>query len=82
MSPPMTPLRFYVQAGSFIQRTNAEALSQALSGEFSSVAVTTFQTAYQVYYRVRIRAVSREEATAIARRLSVLGYTAIIFEDQ
>ncbi|MDH4271243.1 MAG: SPOR domain-containing protein [Candidatus Aminicenantes bacterium] len=78
----MAALRFYVQAGSFIHRKNAEALRLELSREFSSVAVTSFRTSRQVYYRVRIRADSRETAETIARRLSVLGYTAIIVEDQ
>jgi len=82
LSPPMAALRFYVQAGSFIHRKNAEALRLELSREFSSVAVTSFRTSRQVYYRVRIRADSRETAETIARRLSVLGYTAIIVEDQ
>jgi len=81
-SPPMTALRFYVQAGSFIERENAEALRLELSGDFSSVAVTSFRTSHQVYYRVRIRADSREAAESVARRLSVLGHTAIIIEDQ
>jgi rare lipoprotein A len=82
ISPPMAALRFYVQAGSFIQRKNAEALGQELSRKFSSVRITAFETTHHVYYRVRISAGSREEAAAVARRLSVLGYTAIIFEDQ
>ncbi|MFZ2055427.1 MAG: septal ring lytic transglycosylase RlpA family protein [Candidatus Aminicenantales bacterium] len=82
VSPPLAPLRFYVQAGSFIHRKNAVALLQELSREFSSVSITSFKTSHQVYYRVRIRADSRETAAATARRLSVLGYIAIIFEDQ
>ena len=82
VSPPLAPLRFYVQAGSFIDRKNADALRQELSREFSAVTVTDFRTTHQVYYRVRIRADSREAAATIARSLSVLGYTAIIIEDQ
>ncbi|MGB7295327.1 MAG: septal ring lytic transglycosylase RlpA family protein [Candidatus Aminicenantales bacterium] len=82
VSPPLAALRFYVQAGSFIQRKNAEALRQELSREFSAVTVTSFRTPHQVYYRVRIRADSREAAAMIARRLSILGHTAIIFEEQ
>jgi rare lipoprotein A len=81
-SPPMTALRFYVQAGSFVEQKNAEALRLELSRDFSSVAVTSFKTSHQVYYRVRIRTDSREEGESVARRLSVLGYTAIIIEDQ
>ncbi len=82
VSPPMTALRFYVQAGSFIQRENAEALRRELSAEFSSVAVAIFQTAHHVYYRVRISADSRKAAETVARRLSALGHTAIVIEEQ
>jgi rare lipoprotein A len=82
VSPPMATLRFYVQLGSFIQLQNAEALRLELSREFSSVTVSSFRTSHQVYYRVRIRTDSREAAEAMARRLSDLGYTAIIFEEQ
>lgn len=82
MSPPMSDLQYYVQAGSFIHRENAVQLHDELSSEFPSVAVTSFRTTLQVYYRVRIRADTREAAAAIARRLSLLGHTAIIFEEQ
>ncbi len=82
VSPPMAALRFYVQVGSFIQRENAEALRRELSDDFASVDIATFRTAHQVYYRVRISADSREAAETVARRLSALGHTAIIFEEQ
>ncbi|MBN2408463.1 MAG: septal ring lytic transglycosylase RlpA family protein [Candidatus Aminicenantes bacterium] len=82
VSPPMSDLRYFVQAGSFIHRENAVQLRRELSSEFPSIAVTSFRTPFHVYYRVRIRADTREAATAIARRLSLLGHTAIIFEEQ
>jgi rare lipoprotein A len=82
VSPPMAALRFYVQLGAFTDRKNAEALRQELSRGFSSVIITTLRTTRQVFYRVRIRTDSREAAEAMARRLSDLGYTAIIFEEQ
>ena len=82
LSPPMAALRFYVQVGSFVQRKNADALRRELAREFSPVSVTSFRTPLQVYYRVRIGAESREAAAELAGRLSRLGYTAIIFEEQ
>jgi len=82
ISPPLAPLRFSVQIGSFIQRANAEAIRQDLARQFADVYVSTFATARQVYYRVRIRAKDREMAEALARRLMEKGYTAIIFEEQ
>jgi rare lipoprotein A len=82
VSPPMAALRFYVQLGSFADRENAESLREELAREFSPVTITTLRTARQVFYRVRIRTDSRGTAEALARRLSDLGYTAIIFEEQ
>jgi rare lipoprotein A len=82
ISPPLVALRFSVQTGSFIQRANAEAMRKDLARQNADVYVSTFETARQVYYRVRIRAKDRETAETIARRLMEKGYTAIIFEEQ
>ena len=82
MSPPLSDIRYYIQAGSFVRRENADKLRRELSPEFPSVTVTSFKTLHHVYFRVRIRADTREAAQTIARRLSLLGHTAIIFEEQ
>src|SRR4030065_638853 len=79
---PLVALRFSVQTGSFIQRANAEAMRKDLARQNADVYVSTFETARQVYYRVRIRAKDRETADTIARRIMEKGYTAIIFEEQ
>ena len=82
ISPPLAALRFSVQTGSFIRRANAEAMRKDLARQFADVYVSTFETARQVYYRVRIRAKDRETAETLASRLMERGYTAIIFEEQ
>jgi len=82
ISPPLAALRFLVQAGSFIGRDNAEAMRKELARQFADVYVSTFETAQQVYYRVRIRAKDRDTAETIARALMEKGYTAIIFEEK
>ena len=82
ISPPLAGLRFSVQTGSFIQRSNAEAMRKDLARQFADVHVSTFETARQVYYRVRIRAKDRETAEMLARRLMERSYTAIVFEEQ
>jgi rare lipoprotein A len=82
ISPPLVPLRFSVQVGSFIRRDNADALRAELAPEFPDVSVSAFETAQQVYHRVRIPAQDRETAETIARRLLERGYTAIIFEER
>jgi rare lipoprotein A len=82
ISPPLAALRFSVQTGSFIKRANAEALCKELARQFADVYVSTFETARQVYHRVRVRAKDRETAETLSRRLMERGYTAIIFEEQ
>jgi rare lipoprotein A len=82
ISPPLVPLQFCVQAGSFIQRENAQTLRDELSRQFADVYLSTFNTAEQVYHRVRIRAKDRSAAEDIARSLMERGYTAIIFEER
>jgi rare lipoprotein A len=82
ISPPLAALRFSVQTGSFIQRSNAEAMRKDLARQFADVYVSTFETARQVYYRVRVRAKDRETAETLSRRLMEKGYIAIIFEEQ
>ncbi|MEW5900425.1 MAG: septal ring lytic transglycosylase RlpA family protein [Acidobacteriota bacterium] len=82
LSPPASALMFSVQAGSFILRANAETLRLSLARHFANVYLSEFETPRQVYYRVRIKAQSRQEAEQIAGRVSALGYMAIIFEEQ
>lgn len=82
ISPPLAPLRFFIQVGSFVQRENAETLRDELARQFADVYLSTFETAEQVYHRVRIRAKDRGTAEGIARSLLERGYTAIILEEQ
>ena len=82
ISPPLAALRFSVQTGSFIRRANAEAMRKDLARQFADVYISTFETARQVCYRVRIRAKDRETAETLGSRLMERGYIAIIFEEQ
>jgi rare lipoprotein A len=81
-SPPQSVLRYSVQVGSFVSRQNAEGLQKTLAARFSGISISTFKTASQTYYRVRLKARSREEAEEVARRLAAAGQVAIIFEEQ
>ncbi|MDH7511634.1 MAG: septal ring lytic transglycosylase RlpA family protein [Clostridiales bacterium] len=81
-SPPPSAPKFFVQVGSFIVKENAEALRRELEKNMAGVYITRFTTTQQVYYRVRIRAKTRESAQELARELAARGYTAIIFEDE
>lgn len=82
ISPPASGLKFSVQVGSFVSKENALALQKELTQYFRDVTLSSFATARQVFYRVRVRAKSREDAQAIGRALVDRGYTAIIFEDR
>jgi rare lipoprotein A len=81
-SPPQSALKYSVQVGSFVSRQNASGLQKTLAARFSGVYISTYDTASQTYYRVRLKARSRGEAEAIAGKLAAAGQMAIIFEEQ
>ncbi len=81
-SPPQTSLKFTVQVGSFTTEANALALKNVLKTEYQDVYVKKFRTSHQIYYRVRIKAETREDAQELTRRLQAAGYTAIVLEEQ
>jgi rare lipoprotein A len=82
ISPPAFLLRFSVQVGSFVVKKNALALGKELEKSFAGVYISNFETTRQIFYRVRIKAKTREAAETIARRLLERGYIGIIFEEQ
>jgi rare lipoprotein A len=82
LSPPMTARKFSVQVGSFASRLNAAALERKLKKNFAGVYIALYKTPTQTYFRVRIKAGSREDARSIAENLAARGYTAIVFEEQ
>ena len=82
ISPKRSSQKFSVQVGSFVAEDNAKALKNNLQKHFKDVYITRFQTANQVYYRVRIKAKDQESAKAIAKRLIGAGYSAIVLEEQ
>ncbi len=82
LSPSPSSLKYSIQIGSFSKRTNAIDLKQKLGNRFGSVYITEFKTGLQAYFRVRIKANSRNDAEKIAARLKQNGYTVIILEEQ
>lgn len=80
-SPPKSSLRYAVQVGSFVNKDNALSLQKLLKNTFRDVYVSSFQTPTQTFYRVRIKAVHREDAESITRRLNKEGYVAFIDEE-
>lgn len=81
VSPPASGQSFSVQLGAFVSKPNAAALKEALEMNFDGVYVSPFVTPQQTYYRVRVRSKSMADARGLARRLSEMGYTPIIFEE-
>jgi rare lipoprotein A len=82
ISPPASSQKFSVQVGSFVVRDNALALRRELENNFAGVYVSPYETPLQIYYRVRLKAETRQVAEAIARSLLGRGYTGIVFEER
>ena len=82
ISPPASSQQFSVQVGSFVVRENALALRRELEKNYADVYVSPYETTRQIYYRVRLKAETRQAAEAIARSLLGKGYTGIVFEER
>lgn len=82
ISPDPGSQIFSVQVGSFTVKSNAAALQDSLKERYAGVYVSTFRTSRQTYYRVRIKALSMEEARATARKLQAEGYLVMVLEEQ
>ncbi|MDD8019642.1 MAG: septal ring lytic transglycosylase RlpA family protein [Acidobacteriota bacterium] len=66
---------FILQLGSFLNPDRARALCQNLKEKFQDVYISTYETTGgQVFYRVRLRAGSQEQAEQLARQLTASGY--------
>jgi rare lipoprotein A len=81
--PGTTAPRFWVQAGAFTVRDNADNLARSLAAMpgCEGVLLSEFRTSSQVFYRVRVPAGSRAEAERIADRLADAGFRLIILEE-
>ena len=81
-SPNYSSQKFSVQVGSFVEKKNAESLKNVLKKKFDGVYITLFKTANQNFFRVRIKARTRQEAESLARRLMQTGFSAIVLEEE
>ncbi len=82
LSPPPSSLKYSIQIGSFSKKTNALDLKQKLGNKFGSVYISEFKTGLRTYFRVRIKANTRDGAEKIAAKLQQNGYIVIILEEQ
>lgn len=78
---PAVAGRFYVQAGSFVSRANAEAMRNRLAADSPGVFIAPFTSASRTYYRVRVAARNRPEAERLADRLAASGLAVLLVED-
>ena len=68
--------------GSFTIKKNSEVLKTQLSKNYSNVYIARFKTPHQTYYRVRIKAESKQKANKIALKLQKAGYNVFVLEWQ
>lgn len=83
-APETAPEReksWYVQVGAFSVQENAFNLKAELEKRWTGVVVSTFRTDSAVYYRVRLKAASRQQASELAARLAAEGLQVIIVGD-
>ncbi|MGD2245380.1 MAG: septal ring lytic transglycosylase RlpA family protein [Candidatus Aminicenantes bacterium] len=82
LSPRPSSQKYSVQVGSFTVKANAIHLRRKIRSRYGKVYITKFHTGRQTYYRVRIKARTRNDAERIAQRLQADGHTAIVFEER
>jgi rare lipoprotein A len=80
-SAPGQEKSWYVQVGAFSVQENAFNLKAELEKRWNGVVVSTVRTDSAVYYRVRLKAASRQEASELAARLAAEGRPVIIVSD-
>ena len=74
-----TPLRYFVQVGSFSREDNAERLRDKLSASYRDVRVDRLEADQRHYYRVRMGAfATRAEAESRARDSARFGLPVIV----
>ena len=82
LSPSLNSQKISVQVGAFTIKRNAEVLKAQLSKTFSDVYIARFKTPHRTYYRVRIKAESKQKANSIALKLQKAGYNVFVLEWQ
>ncbi len=80
--PIGAPIRYYVQVGSFSQRTNARRVSNALTAYYRDVRIDQVMAGTRSFYRVRMGAFdTREAARQRAAESARFGYPIVIVSE-
>lgn len=72
---------WYVQVGAFSVQENAFNLKAELEKRWIGIVVSTVRIDSAVYYRVRLKAASRQQASELAGRLATEGLQVVIVSD-
>lgn len=73
-------IAFSVQVGAFISEKNALGLKKHLEKKYQEVFISSYTTRNEIYYRVRIKALSRKNAEILAQQLIKDGFAVLITE--
>lgn len=80
--PVGSPLRYYVQVGSYSQETNAERVCSRLSSYYRDVRIDKVSAGEKCFYRVRMGAFDTHDAArARAEETARFGYPLIIVSE-
>lgn len=80
--PVGTPMRYYVQVGSYSQQANAERVKGRLCSRYDDVTIEKINAGSRCFFRVRMGAFdSRDAAEMRARQSSRFGYPLIIVSE-
>lgn len=80
--PMGTPVRYYVQVGSFSQQTNARKVCGTLAAHYRDVRVEQVNAGTRCFYRVRMGAFSsRDAARERAHQSAHFGYPIVIVSE-
>jgi len=81
--PTLPRVKYEVQVGAFADPQRAAELQERLRARFEDVRLTTREAPDGEYWRVRIGPYEqREEAASAARRVSQLGFPALVVEEE
>ncbi len=80
--PIGTPIRYYVQVGSYSQQTNARRVSNKLAPYYRDVRIDPVTTGTRCFYRVRMGwFATRDEARERANDCARFGYPIVIVSE-
>lgn len=81
LSPKKSSQKYFVLAGSFVEKDNAKTLRRKLLKRFNRVEISAVMVRACLFYRVKIPAHGLEDAERIALKLSHSGMPSLVMEE-